>query len=64
MSDSDRAGVRVCDREPVCMKEEETGRKVGVGLGGGYSPRYHQMKSKFHLALYVNKPVGESLFSS
>lgn len=63
MSDSDRAGVRMCDREPVSLKEEETRRKMGVGLGGS-SPRYHYLKSKFDSTLCVNKPVGESLFSS
>lgn len=32
MSDSDRAGVRVCDRELVSVNEEETGRTRGGGV--------------------------------
>lgn len=56
MSDSDKTGVRVCDRELVSMKE-------GESEGGGHGPWYHNMKSKFELTPCVNKPVGECLFS-
>lgn len=59
MPDSDRSGVRMCDRELVSIKEEEGGRKRGRGIG----PWYHNMKSKFELTPCVNKPVGECLFS-